>query len=103
MRAPYFRLPEAGCFFMRQNRAVFFCSLGTTLFLLLTAVGLITVDSRGRQLTFGEDTPAFEKISLPQGKTCLEIRLFGQEKEVDITKIDDFFSFLLDFGCIPHN
>lgn len=74
-----------------------------TLFLLLTAAGLIAVDSRGRQLTFGEEAPAFRKISLPAGKTGLEIRLFGQETTVDITKMDEFFGFLLDFGCIPHN
>lgn len=88
---------------MRQNRNLFLCSLGTTLFLLLTAVGLITVDSRGRQLTLGEEDPAFRKIVLPEGKTCLKIHLFDWEAQVDITKIDDFFNFLLDFGCIPHN
>ncbi len=77
-------------------------SLGLSLFLLLTAAGLLMVDYQGRRLSFGDTALPFQTADLPDGRTELHIQLLGLEKKVDITKIDKFWDFLLDFSCIPH-
>ncbi len=82
---------------------MFLFSLGMSLFFLLTAGGIVAVDQQGRRLSFGDSVPAFRTVDLPGDKTALEIRLLGRETQVDITKIDKFWNFLLDFSCIPHS
>ena len=77
--------------------------MGFSLFLLLTVAGLLTVDYQGRRLSFGDSDLPFEKQDLPGGKTELQIKLLGLEKRVNITEIDKFYNFLLDFSCIPHS
>ncbi len=87
----------------KKSRQPFLYSLGFSLFLLLTVAGLLTVDYQGRRLSFGDSDLPFEKQDLPGGKTELQIKLLGLEKRVNITEIDKFYNFLLDFSCIPHN
>ncbi len=87
----------------KKNRQPFFYSLGISLFLLLTVAGLLTVDYQGRRLSFGDNDLPFEKLDMPGGKTELQIKLLGLEKRVNITEIDKFCNFLLDFSCIPHS
>lgn len=86
----------------KSGRQVFWFSLGISLFLFLTAAGLVAVDCQGRRLSFGDDTPPFQTVGIGNGRTALEIRLLGAETRVDVTGIHDFLNFLLDFGCIPH-
>ncbi len=85
-----------------KGRRAFLLSLGISLFLLLTAAGLVAVDWQGRSLSFGDDDPPFRVVDGPGDKTELEVKLLGAEGRVDITKLNDFFDFLCDFGCIPH-
>lgn len=87
----------------RKKRQPFLLSLGISLFLLLTVAGIVTVDYQGRRLSFGDNDMPFQKIEVGNGKTELQIKLLGVEKRVDITEIDNFFDFLLDFSCIPHS
>ena len=87
----------------KKSRQPFLYSLGFSLFLLLTVAGLLTVDYQGRRLSFGDSDLPSEKQDLPGGKTELQIKLLGLEKRVNITEIDKFYNFLLDFSCIPHN
>lgn len=87
----------------KKSRQAFLYSLGFSLFLLLTVAGLLTVDYQGRRLSFGDSDLPFEKQDLPGGKTELQIKLLGLEKRVNITEIDKFYNFLLDFSCIPHS
>ncbi|WP_322180261.1 hypothetical protein [Neglectibacter caecimuris] len=87
----------------KKSRQPFLYSLGFSLFLLLTVAGLLTVDYQGRRLSFGDSDLPFEKQDLPGGKTELQIKLLGLEKRVNITEIDKFYNFLLDFSCIPHS
>ena len=86
----------------RKKRQPFLLSLGLSLFLLLTAAGIVTVDYQGRRLSFGDNDMPFQKIEVGNGKTELQIKLLGVEKRVDITEIVNCFDFLLDFSCIPH-
>ena len=87
----------------KKSRQPFLYSLGFSLFLLLTVAGLLTVDYQGRRLSFGDSDLPFEKQDLPGGKTELQLKLLGLEKRVNITEIDKFYNFLLDFSCIPHS
>ncbi len=87
----------------KQERRIFLFTLGLCLFLFLTAAGIVTVDVRGRRLSFGDDTPAFRTVDAAGDRTMLEIRLLGHEGSWDVTEIDKFWKFLLDFGCIPHS
>lgn len=87
----------------KEGRRSFWISLGVSLFLLLTAAGLITVDYQGRRLSFGDDDPPFRAVDMPGGRTELEIKVLGLEKRVDITEIDKFWNLFLDFSCIPHS
>lgn len=86
----------------RAGRQVFLFSLGLSLFLLLTALGIVTVDYQGRRLSFGDNTPPFHVTDKPGGGTELEIRVLGTKTELDITKFDEMWKFLCDFSCIPH-
>lgn len=86
----------------RAERRVFLCSLGVTLCVLILVLGLITVDYQGRRLSFGEALPPLEKVNVPGGGTELALRVFGFEKHVDITWLEKFWDFFLDFSCIPH-
>ncbi len=81
---------------------MFLCSLGVSMFFLLTALGLATVDYQGRRLSFGDSTPPIHVEDKPGGGAELEIKLLGLDKRVDVTKLDEFWDFLCDFGCIPH-
>ncbi len=85
-----------------KGRRTFLFSLGASLFLLITVLGIATVDYQGRRLSFGDDTLPLHVEDRPGGGTDLEVKLLGIDKRVDITKIDEFWNFLLDFGCIPH-
>ena len=85
-----------------RKRQPFYFSLGISLFLLLTAAGLLAVDYQGRRLSFGDDDLPFQKTALPGGGTALQIKLMGMEKKVDITELEKFYHFLMDFSCIPH-
>lgn len=86
----------------RPAKRTFLISLGTALFLLLTAAGFITVDYQGRRLSFGDDALPLEVVDKPGGGKELDVRLMGLETQVDVTVLSDFFDFLCDFGCIPH-
>ncbi len=86
----------------RESRKSFWFSLSLSLALFLIAAGFLKVDAEGRRLSFGDDTPPFQTVDAGNGKTDLEIHLFGADRRVDITKIYDFWIFLLDFSCIPH-
>ncbi len=87
----------------RASTQTFLFSLGISLFLLITAAGIVTVDAQGRRLTFGDDIPPLRTVSETSDKTVLEIRLLGHEGQVDVTKAEEIWKFLLDFCCIPHN
>ena len=86
----------------RKKRQTFLFSLGISLFLLLTAAGLLAVDYQGRRLSFGDDDLPFQTTELPNGRTALQIKVLGAEGEVDITGLEKIYHFLLDFSCIPH-
>ena len=86
----------------RKKSQTFLFSLGISLFLFLTAAGLLTVDYQGRRLSFGDDDLPFQKTALPNGGTALQIKLLGAEEQFDITPLENFYKFLLDFSCIPH-
>ena len=86
----------------RKNRQPFLFSLGFSLFLLLTAAGLLAVDYQGRRLSFGDDDLPFQTTAMPNGGTALQIKVLGAEEQLDITPLKKFFDFLLDFSCIPH-
>ena len=86
----------------RKKRQPFLFSLGISLFLLLTAAGLLTVDYQGRRLSFGDDDLPFQKTPLPGGRTALQIKVMGTEEKIDITELEKIYHFLLDFSCIPH-
>lgn len=66
-------------------------------------IGVVTVDFRGRQLSFGDDTPPLEKITDENGSVTLRVKLLGIDTDTDITKIDRIWKLFLDFSCIPHN
>lgn len=86
----------------RKNRRAFWFTLGVSLFVFLTAAGFLTVDYQGRKMSFGDSTPPLHVDKSADGRAELEIKAFGVEKTWDITKIDEIFDFLCDFGCIPH-
>ena len=87
---------------MRENRRVFFLTLALSLTVLFSALALVLVDARGRSMTLGDPAPPVERVLTPAGEVLLEIHAFGWNKTVKITEFDRFFSFLLDFSCIPH-
>lgn len=80
----------------------FWFSMGITLAALIFVIGVVTVDFRGRRLSFGDSTPPIKKECLENGKVNLQIKLLGIEKTVDITEIDNIWNLFLDFSCIPH-
>ena len=86
----------------RKNRQPFLLSLGFSLFLLLTAAGLLAVDYQGRRLSFGDDDLPFQTTAMPNGRTALQIKALGLEESIDITALEKIYHFLLDFSCIPH-
>lgn len=87
----------------KKNRRIFWLSMGFSLFVLLTLTGFVAVDYQGRRLSFGDSTPPVHVDRLENGEARLEIKAFGMEKSWDFTKVDEFFDFLCEFGCIPHN
>lgn len=86
----------------RAERRVFLCSLGVTLCVLILVFGLITVDYQGRRLSFGDADLPLEKAVAADGKTRLTVRAFGLQGSFDITELEKFWHFFLDFSCIPH-
>ena len=86
----------------RAERRVFLCSLGVTLCILILVIGLITVDYQGRRLSFGDTAPPLEKTVAPDGGAWLAVRAFGLEGQLNITWLEKFWNFFLDFSCIPH-
>lgn len=87
---------------MRKSR-IFLCSFGISLALLITLGGLITVDARGRQMSFGEEQPPFTVWEHQDGTADLEILLFGQNFTLDFTLFDKIWKFFCDFSCIPYH
>ncbi len=87
----------------KEGRRAFWLSLGISLFLLMAAAGFVAVDYQGRRLSFGDSDLPLQTMDMPEGRTELKIKLFGVEKEVDITEIDKFWKLFLDFSCIPHS
>lgn len=88
---------------MQKPSRTFLFSLSLSLSVLLAAAGLARADRACRRLSFGEDIPLLQTVSLPEDRTALRIRVFSLDSQVDITELDHFFNFLLDFSCIPHN
>ena len=86
----------------RAERRVFLCSLGVTLCVLILLFGLIAVDYQGRRLSFGDTELPLEKAVTADGKTQLTVRAFGLQGSFDITELEKFWNFFLDFSCIPH-
>lgn len=86
----------------KKNRQTFLFSLGISLFLFLTAAGIVTVDYQGRRLSFGDDALPFQTVDLPGDRTALEIRLLGWEGSADVTQLRKIWDLFLDFSCIPH-
>ncbi len=86
----------------RKNRQIFLCSLGVALSLLIAVLGIAAVDYEGRRMSFGDSVLPLHVEETAEGRKTLEIRLLGQEGQVDVTFLKDFFDFLCDFGCIPH-
>ncbi len=82
---------------------VFFFSFCWALCFLILTLGMIAVDYQGRKLSFGDDTPPFRVLRQENGESVLEIKLFGGEKQMNFTFFDKIWSFICDFGCIPHN
>ncbi len=85
----------------REERRAFWFSLALSLFVFMTAAGLLVVDYQGRKLSFGDSTPpvALDRQSDPPK---LHIKAFGIEEDIDATGLDSAIDFLCDFGCIPH-
>lgn len=79
----------------------FWLGFGVTVFLLVTALGLVTVDYRGRKMSFGDSTPVAE-VERDVGRATLKVKAFGQERSWDVTKAQEVWEMVLDFGCIPH-
>lgn len=85
----------------RGERRAFWFALGVGLFVFLTLAGLLTVDYRGRRLSFGDSTPP---VSLD--RQCdpprLHVKALGIDGDFDGTRLRDAVDFLCDFGCLPH-
>lgn len=86
----------------KEPKKSFLMAFTITLCVLILTAGMIAVDYQGRKLSFGDDTPPFS-VHREEDRTELAIRLFGVNQELDITKIDEFWRFLCDFGCLPHS
>lgn len=86
---------------MRRDTRPFWFGLGIGLFVFLTIAGLLTVDYQGRKLSFGDSTPLAQVERSPE-HTQLSVKAFGHEGSWDITKLDQIWEFLCEFGCLPH-
>ena len=84
------------------KRRIFFLALGISLFLFITAVGFVVVDYQGRRLSFGDEQPPFQVEQLPNGKACLQVKLFGLNASWDVTSASRAWEAICDFCCIPH-
>lgn len=85
-----------------ENLRVFFSAFFLTAVLLLAGIGAVTVDRECRRMTFGDSRPVLEKQVISPQECRLELRLFGQEKSLDISRLEKDWKFFLDFCCIPH-
>lgn len=86
----------------QERRRVFFCTFGLASAALLLMVGLITVDYRGRSMSFGETALPVSVAVAESGKTALHLRFFEVDASMDITPVKKFLDFFCDFCCIPH-
>ena len=86
----------------KKKRKPFWFALGLSLFLFLTAAGFVAVDYQGRKMSFGDSQPPFHVEETADGRAELEIKVFGMEKTMDVTKIDEIWHFVCDFSCIPY-
>ena len=84
-----------------RSRA-FLISFFTTLTVVLLLIGLLTVDARGRKLSFNDTSSAFEMIYREDETAGLMIHAFSLHREVDVTNAVKAWHFIADFFCIPH-
>ena len=86
---------------MKRDWRAFGFGLGLGLFVFITGGGLLAVDSQGRKLSFGDDTPV-AKVERTAYGTELKVKAFGRKGTWDVTGLDRAWEFICDFGCIPH-
>lgn len=85
----------------REERRAFWFSWALSLFVFMTAAGLLAVDYQGRKLSFGDSTPPVSLDRQAQPPQ-LRIKAFGLEESFDAAGLDSAIDLLCDFGCIPH-
>ena len=84
-----------------RSRA-FLISFFTTLTVILLLIGLLTVDAKGRKLSFNDTSPAFEMVYSADETAVLQINAFSLKRQVDVTGAVKVWHFIADFFCIPH-
>lgn len=73
-----------------------------TVLILLFLIGIFTVDSEGRRLTFNDGSPPFEVLYGLNGTASLRVNAFSWGREFDFTFPVRVWHFIADFLCIPH-
>lgn len=84
-----------------RSRA-FITSFFMTLLVVLLIFTLLTVDARGRRLSFNDTAPPFEIIYTDDSRALLDINAFSLDKQLDVTDAVRLWHFIADFFCLPH-
>ena len=84
-----------------RNRQ-FLAAFSFTLIGIFLTAGMITVDYRGRAMTFDDTAPVAALVE-EDGRTDLRFHLFGEEQEFDVTWISRLLEGIADFVCFPHD
>ena len=79
----------------------FFTSFSITCCIFIFIIGIIIVDYRGREMSFGDERLPFEILSEESGEATLEIRLLGIDESVNFTGVKKVLDFIRDFVCLP--
>lgn len=85
-----------------KSQRTFFLSFSISLAALIVMLGLLTVDARGREMSFGDDTPPLHVVKHEDGTAELEYEVMGVHGSLDFTFFDKTWDYICDFGCIPH-
>ncbi len=84
-----------------RSRA-FITSFFMTLLIVLLIFTLLTVDARGRRLSFNDTAPPFEIIYTDDSRALLDINAFSLDKQLDVTDAVRLWHIIADFFCLPH-
>ena len=69
---------------MSKNKRYFIGSFWITISLIFLLAGLCTVDYHTRRIGFGNDTPIAQLISLPTGRSVLQIHILGLDLDLPL-------------------